>query len=356
MNSASPYISFIGFARNDDYIPDRAERHNFSLNFLLQQLKDYEIPSEIILVEWNYSEDRPPLAETIKLTVETKWTTVRVIRVPPKFHQRYKHWQVKPFHVGAAINVGVQRAKGKFILPIASDVFLTNACLKKIAQQDLDENSFYRCDRYDVDAQALENFTGDRDNFLRQCANHIKVHHSYIQQESSFQIENLHTNGSGDFYLTSKNLLQQIRGSKEGKDVGAFDIDSLIVHALNGLGAKQILLSNDCRVYKVFHNKSTSRAVEQVWEPWQNFFEKTLCRLRCSSLIINNFRIIFNYPKRRYSYAPQVCFDSFENNFLKYARRWAKKTPPFYLNDESWGLKGEILDEQLINKTLNKND
>ena len=81
MNSTSPYISFIGFARNDDYIPDRAEKHNFSLNFLLQQLKDYEIPSEIILVEWNYPQDRPPLAETIRLTVETKWTTVRVVRV-----------------------------------------------------------------------------------------------------------------------------------------------------------------------------------------------------------------------------------------------------------------------------------
>lgn len=56
---SSPYISFIGFARNDDYISGRAEKHNASLNFLLQQLKDFKIPSEIILVEWNYPEDRP---------------------------------------------------------------------------------------------------------------------------------------------------------------------------------------------------------------------------------------------------------------------------------------------------------
>ncbi len=251
----TPYISFIGFARNDDYVPNRAERHNFSLNFLIQQLKDFQIPSEIILVEWNYSDDLPPLAETIKITVETSWTTLRIIRVPAKHHQRYKHWQLKPFHVGAAINVGVRRAKGQFVLPLASDVFFTDACLKKIASRDLDLNSFYRCDRYDIDANALENFTGNRDDFFSRCVANIKVHHTYIHQESSFQIADLHTNGSGDFYLLSHQLLSQIRGSKEGDDAGAFDIDSLILHALNGLGAKQVLLPDDCRVYKLFHGK-----------------------------------------------------------------------------------------------------
>ena len=343
-----PYISFIGFARNDDYVPNRAERHNFSLNFLLQQLKDFQIPSEIILVEWNYPEDRPPLAETIKIEIETSWTTIRVIRVPAKYHQRYKHWQLKPFHVGAAANVGIRRAKGQFILPMASDVFLTDACLEKIAKQNLDVNSFYRCDRYDIDATALENFNGNRNDFFARCVANIKVHHTYIHQEPSFRIAELHTNGAGDFYLLSRHLLSQIRGSKEGGDVGSFDIDSLIPHALNGLGARQVLLSDEYRVYKLFHSKSTSRAVEQIWKGWQKNLERVVHGLTKSNKAVNDVRILFNFPKRRYSYAPQATFDSFEKNFVKPARKWAKKLSPFYLNDENWGLAGEELEETKV--------
>ncbi len=67
---------------------------------------------------------------------------------------------------------------------------------------------------------------------------------------------------------------------------------------------------------------------------------------------MNDVRILFNYPKRRYAYAPEAIFDSFEKNFIKPARQWAKKIPPFYLNNENWGLAGEELEEQvMINNT-----
>lgn len=344
----APYISFVGFARNDDYIPNRAELHNFSLNFLIRQLKDLRIPSEIILVEWNYSDDLPPLAETIKIEVESTWTTLRVIRVPSKYHERYKHWKLKPFHVGAAANVGFRRAKGKFILPMASDVFLSDDCLKKIASKELDIHSFYRCDRYDIDSGVLEDFIGNRNDFFTKCSKNIKAHHSYIHQESSFQIADLHTNASGDFCLVSRDLLCQIRGLKEGKDVGGFDIDSLILHALNGLGSKQTLLPDDCRVYKLFHEKSTARSVEQVYKGWQKNLERIIHRLTKSNKAVNDVRVLFNYPKRRYSYAPGAIFDSFEKNFVRPARQWAKKIPPFHLNGENWGLGEEELEEHKV--------
>ena len=91
----TPYISFIGFARNDEYVADRAKRHNISLNFLAKQLAEYEIPSEIIIVEWNYPEEKLPLAETIEVLEESPWTNVRIIRVPASYHQKYRFWQQK---------------------------------------------------------------------------------------------------------------------------------------------------------------------------------------------------------------------------------------------------------------------
>ena len=343
-----PYISFIGFARNDEYISNRAEKHNQSLNFLLQQLKDFQIPSEIVLVEWNYPEDRPPLAETISLKVETPYTSVRIVRVPGVYHQRYKYWQQKPFHSGAAINVGIQRSSGKFVLPIGSDVFLTDACFEIIARQNLNEKAFYRCDRHDVDGVVLDFLGEERDSFFEKCSKNVKTHNSRLVQEPSLGIADLHTNGCGDFYLTPRELLLKVRGNKEGKDAGGLDIDSLLMHAFYAVGAEEKILPDDCKVLKVFHGKITSKAIIQTWKPWQQKLESLLMKLGCATRTVNNFRILFNYPKRTYSYSSDATFDSFERNFVKQARRWAKKLPPFYLNDENWGLKNEKLEEVML--------
>lgn len=110
-----------------------------------------------------------PLAETISIKVDSPYTSIRIIRVPSVYHQQYKDWQSKPFHVGTAINVGIRRAKGKFILPIASDVFLTDACFEIISKQNLDSNAFYRCDRYDVDMTDAMNLVDNRDSFFEAC-------------------------------------------------------------------------------------------------------------------------------------------------------------------------------------------
>ena len=344
-----PYISFIGFARNDDYVPDRAKRHNQSLNFLVQQLKDHQIPSEVIIVEWNYQEDRLPLSEVINIETKTDWTTFRVIRVPQKFHQKYKGWQHKAFHVGAAANVGIRRANGKFVLPIASDVFLTDACFDFMSKQNLDDNAFYRCDRYDVDREVLEKVDDQREVFFGLCEKNIRVHHGRLIQEPSFKIADLHTNGCGDFYLASKKALYAVRGNEEGKAVGGLDIDSLLIHGLHGSGFKEVILPDACRVYKIFHNNSTVRALQQIWKPWQKYLEKFLWRCKFSVEVINLARMYFNYPKRSFSYGEMAVFDSFEKNFVKRARRFAKKIPPFYLNDENWGLGREKLEEVEIN-------
>jgi glycosyltransferase involved in cell wall biosynthesis len=351
MTYKDPYISFIGFARNDNYVPDRTERHNFSLQFLIDQLEEKKIPSEIVIVEWNYSENNTPLSEAIRITSLTEWTTIRVIRVPPRFHQRYKFWHEKPFHVGAAVNVGIRRALGKFILPIASDIFLSDSCLDLISRQELDDNTFYRCDRYDVDSNAINNFklskTKQKSEFFKLCEEHIKIHHQKINQSPSFSIADLHTNGCGDFCLISRKKIEMIRGFKEGKDAGGLDIDSLVIHALHGLGCEQRILPQDCKVYKISHNQSTASSVNSKMSSWQKHLESFLNKKTNPKMVVD-IRMLLNYPKRTFSYAPNATFDSFEKNFVKPARRWAQKTPPFHSNRANWGLKKENFEEKTI--------
>lgn len=345
-----PYISFIGFARNDDYVPDRAERHNFSLQTLINQIDEYKIPSEIIIVEWNYLQNNPPLAEVIKIKSFSEWTKLRVIRVPPRFHQKYKFWQSKPFHVGAAVNVGIQRALGDFVLPIASDIFLSDTCLEMISKQALDENTFYRCDRYDILPTALDRFdrNGSRHELFKIFDQHIKIRHHQIIQSADFLIADLHTNGCGDFCLVSKKQLLKIRGFKEGKDAGGLDIDSLVIHALHGMGCDQKLLSDEYKVYKISHNNSSVNVINTRKTAWQQSLERFMQKINYSPSSRVNMRILFNYPRRFFTYAPQVNFDSFEKNFVKPARRWAQKRPPFSLNNVHWGLINEKLEESCV--------
>lgn len=348
-----PYLTCVNFSRNDDYIPDRAMRQNFSINFLLHQLKTFKIPSEIILVEWNYPTDRPPLESTLNLKVSTPWTTIRIIRVPPQFHRKYRYWKHKAFHVGAAVNVGIRRAKGRFILPMASDVFFSDACMKTIAEQNLDESSFYRCDRFDVSSELLSEQICmqpfERARFFEQCDENFIRHHKEQLQEPAYGIPPLHTNASGDFCLVARSHYLQARGFKEGKDVGALDIDSLLLHALEGMGLRQCILPSECKVYKFFHQKSTVQALQEKWKPWQKRLELRLLRASKTTECINQYRAFFNYPKRQFSYAPKMMLDSFERNFLKPARRWAQKIPPYYLNGPNWGLSKYQLEEKVVN-------
>jgi hypothetical protein len=120
------------------------------------------------------------------------------------------------------------------------------------------------------------------------------------------------------------------------------------MHAFYATGAEEKILPDACKVFKVSHGKITAKAITQTWKPWQRKLENLLMKLGCTTRTVNNLRILFNYPKRTYSYSSDATFDSFEKNFVKTARRWAKKQPPFYLNDENWGLKNEKLEEVIL--------
>jgi len=148
--------------------------------------------------------------------------------------------------------------------------------------------------------------------------------------------------------------MNEIRGFKEGKDAGALDIDSLVVHALDGIGCRQQILSSECKVYKVFHDRSTTRAVRQNdLCLWQKIFETAGNCIMRNYKIVNSLRIFFNYPKRQFVYAPDATFDSFEKNFIQPAHRWKKKIPPYTLNNENWGLVNENLEEFVYKNNCN---
>jgi len=96
----------------------------------LRSLDRFELPIEIILVEWNPLDGYEPLADII-----TRWHTsvpfhhpVRVITVSKENHERfiskfsytdgYKSFQEYP-----SKNVGIRHARGKYIIQTNPDIF-----------------------------------------------------------------------------------------------------------------------------------------------------------------------------------------------------------------------------------------
>ena len=83
MNPPSePYLSLVVATRNDDHGGNLMGRTQIFLDGWLTQARRYNIPSELIFVEWNPPADRPPLAEALKWPADLSPCTVRFIQVP----------------------------------------------------------------------------------------------------------------------------------------------------------------------------------------------------------------------------------------------------------------------------------
>ena len=68
MNPPSePYLSLVVATRNDDHGGNLMGRTQIFLDGWLTQARRYNIPSELIFVEWNPPADRPPLAEALRV-------------------------------------------------------------------------------------------------------------------------------------------------------------------------------------------------------------------------------------------------------------------------------------------------
>ena len=57
--NTSPYVSFVTWGRNDGYTPDYLRRVSRATNCLASQLERACVDSEIVIVEWNQSTERP---------------------------------------------------------------------------------------------------------------------------------------------------------------------------------------------------------------------------------------------------------------------------------------------------------
>ena len=346
-----PYISFVTHSRNDHYTGvSAADNMNPSLNSLLYQVEKFKLPCEIIIVDWNYSESKPRLKDTLALPSTHPFATIKAIEVPAVHHQRFKNWKSKFVQSAAAGNVGIRRARGKFTVYRGNDVIYSNKLVEFLATHEFELDKFYRCDRIDIDQKVLQEdaiVTRNWHDVADLCSKYILRINDALSckaQEIS-KLPFLHTNACGDFTLTAQKNWELIRGFMVGEHSYALYSDSSALYALYGSGIKQEILKDDMVVYKPVHNAMTGALVVEQMPIGAEEMEGDIRSLKSepkASDIIYALRTRKGYP---YIIHKGKEISIFPGN-ATYERFWrwlANGKLPAQLNPRNWGLGDENL-------------
>lgn len=242
----TPYLSIVIVGRNDDYGVNFLSRINTFLRSLDHQLKDDPSLTEIIVVEWNPLDDRVPLKDAL---VPVKNLCVRVITVTKDIHDSLGY--PSPVAEMYGKNAGIRRARGEFVLVTNPDIIFSDDLINALKKRPLNTEYFYRTDRFDFNGDGIENLpVGDYlnhavDNTFQGHLSDNLVHpiakNTPLKDFPKSSPGNLHTNGSGDFILSSRETFFRIRGLFESTEY-LYHTDSISVIRLISNQTKQVII------------------------------------------------------------------------------------------------------------------
>lgn len=347
-----PYISFVTAARNDNYGGDQRRRLQLSIGSLLEQLEKYRLESELILVDWNPPADRPPLSDLVKWPESLAYCTVRAITADPVYHRQFLHHEVRPLVTAAAVNIGIRRAKGAFILPRASDVFYSNELVSYLAEKKLSTKTRYRANRCNISNEILGSQYDTLTKQLDFCRNHIINEYTFRPQPDSPSLQ-LHTDASGDFTLMSRESWHQLRGFWE-RDVINAHADSLLCYASHVQGMHEEILKWPLVVYKIIHDQMFEKSTQQ--ETTAGLPVSAIVRAIPSTRVVNTARSIYRKLNLRHFFRTRTKATRFGTPILSSSECGeiiegilnGKHSSVF--NNEHWGLGDIALPENVILK------
>ncbi len=317
-----PLLSIVATARNDNHGGDLLQRMQIFINGILAQSEKYQVPVELILVEWNPPPDKPKLAQALLWPEGYSFCTIRIIEVPFKIHARYQHAANLPLYQMIGKNVGIRRARGQYILVTNIDILFSDEIFAYFSIGKLEKGKIYRIDRYDVKKDIPSNINIEKQ--LNYCMNNVirinekqgtfdpstNKYHSICQHDEDEWIP-IYTNACGDFQLMHQEHWHQLRGYAEF-DMYSFYLDAILEYSAYYSGLEEIQLKDPFRIYHIEH------AMGSGWTPEGK--EILNNRLKNANIpqVINNERLI-----------------------LKYIMEQNDKA--YIFNNENWGLALDVL-------------
>jgi hypothetical protein len=263
-NFATPYLSIVIPFRNDNYSPNAIQKLNLSLKILIDQLNSIKLKSEIIIVDWNSPDPKKPLINKIAIKKNSKNVSLYVYEIERSIHLKYKGHEKINIVVGAALNVGFRRSRGKFIVGKMGDTFYSKKLIDFLGQKKLKEDEIYRLDRVDVEI-----------DFPPPSDWESHFNENIVIRKSSPK-NSIHAKACGDFLLMSRNKLFTIRGFPENKNAVHNNDDGETLYAAIGSGAKQVYLKGKMCIYKINHPNVYASRVKYKQIRIKNKFTETL--------------------------------------------------------------------------------
>jgi hypothetical protein len=264
-----PYLSFVAASRNDDHGGAILRRMRMFIQGLDHQAARYGLNAELVLVDWNPPEDKPPLHEVLPKPSNGSHLSIRYVLVPNEVHRRWPNWEKIPFFQMIAKNTGIRRALGDFVICTNVDLLFSDELCNFLSQQKLDLRKMYRSNRCDVlygvpeDGSVEDQLAYCKKNILRRCGLKSRTVNTFVKEQIKWGLKRLvgkqdssipivDTDACGDFTLLSKEAWEQIRGYPE---LGMYSIymDGLGAHAAVSMGYEQLVLPSDHCIFHVEH-------------------------------------------------------------------------------------------------------
>jgi hypothetical protein len=213
--AGEPYLSIVLTGRNDNFGGDFSERFLRALRFNHERLRERGVSHEFVLVEWNPLPDKPYLASVVEEACPGLVPAYVVSYVAdPAYHEAYSLNPRLAFQEFIAKNLGIRRARGRFILTTNTDIYFGRQLLETLARGDLEEGVLYRCVRVDLkDGLDIRNLSWD-----------------VLEDPRNVEIVNeirppCYTNASGDFLLLDRRSYHAVGGFNEVYRVAKIHID-----------------------------------------------------------------------------------------------------------------------------------
>ena len=269
-----PYISVVIVGRNDNYGVNFLSRINTFVRSLDHQVRNYPNLVELVVVEWNPLDDRPGLKDAL---VPVNNLDLRIITVPPDVHNSIGH--PNPVLEFQGKNVGIRRARGKFVLVTNPDIVFTQELIDEFGKRQLDSNCFYRTDRYDFVSDGIESI--EPENYIKfACEHAFDAHLTFVWGTESRLIKpataledlpvsdcptTLHTNACGDFILAPREFFFEVHGVLESI-TEVYHVDSIsLLKLANHPYTQKIFASPMC----IFHQHHDRRQ-NYLWREGEN--------------------------------------------------------------------------------------
>ena len=247
-----------------------------------RQARAFDLPVELLVVEWNPPEGRPRLREAVDVSQDLGPAWIRFVEVPGQVHRALENPHRIPLFQMIGKNVGIRRAQGTFVLSTCNDLLFSDELFWIIAQRALRKDRFYRTDRFDLtvdripealareeqldycrahvgsvcgknerDGRSLAPFPGTREAFRSLSGSELRGFLALGEGRST------HINACGDFTLMTRAAWTAMRGYPE-LPLGDLYIDGLGVYQALALGLVQVILADPMAAFHLDHALSVS--------------------------------------------------------------------------------------------------